>query len=61
MSEMHLRQLGYTSCACGPFPKNKERIQKLKETGDTKYIDRNELGKACFQHDMAYGDFKDLA
>ena len=61
MSEMHLRQLGYTYCACGPFTKNKERIQKLKETGDTKYIDRNELGKACFQHDMAYGDFKDLA
>ena len=40
--------------------KNKERIQKFKETGDSRYIYQNELGKACFQHDMAYGDFKDL-
>ena len=38
----------------------KERIQKFKETGDTSFIYKNELGKACFQHDMAYGDFKDL-
>ena len=47
--------------AWGPFTKNKERTQKFKETGDTKYIYKNELDKACFQHDMAYGDFKDLA
>ena len=40
--------------------KNKERIPKFKETGDTSYIYKNELGKTCFQHDMAYGDFKDL-
>ena len=40
--------------------KNKERIQKFKQTGDSRYIYRNELDKACFQHDMAYGDFKDL-
>ena len=46
--------------ACGPFTKNKERIQKFKETGDTSYIYKNELNKACFQHDMAYGDFKDV-
>ena len=39
----------------------KERIQKFKETGDTNYIYKNELDKTCFQHDMAYGDFKDLA
>ena len=45
----------------GPFTKNKERIQKFKETGDTNFIYKNELDKACFQHDMAYGDFKDLA
>ena len=38
----------------------KERIQKFKETGDTSYIYKNELDKACFQHDMTYGDFKDL-
>ena len=40
--------------------KNKERIQKFKETGDPRYIYQNELDKACFQHDMAYGEFKDL-
>ena len=40
--------------------KNQERIQKFKETGDSRYINQNELDKACFQHDMAYGDFKDL-
>ena len=60
MSEMHLKQPGFTYSACGPFTKNKERIQKFKETGDTSYIYKNELDKACFQHDMAYGDFKDL-
>ena len=61
MPEMHLRQPGFTYSACGPFTKNKERIQKFKETGDTSYIYKNELDKACFQHDMACGDFKDLA
>ena len=60
MSEMHLKQSGVTYSACGPFTKNKERIQKSKETGDTNYIYKNELDKAYFQHDMAYGDFKDL-
>ena len=58
---MHLRQPQFVYSACGPFTKNKERIQKFKETGDTSYIYKNELDKACFQHDMAYGDFKDLA
>ena len=60
MSEMHLRQPGFTYSACGPFTKNKKRIQRFKETGDTSYIYKNELDKSCFQHDMAYGDFKDL-
>ena len=60
MPEIHLRQPGFTDSACGPFTKPKERIQKLKQTGDSKYIYRNELDKACFQHDMAYGNFKDL-
>ena len=58
--ELPLKQTGFTYSDCGPFTKNKERIQKFKETGDTKYIYRNELDKACFQIDMAYGDFKDL-
>ena len=61
MPEMHLKQPVFTYSACGPFTKNKERIQKFKETGDTSYSYKNELDKACFQHDMAYGDFKDLA
>ena len=57
---MHLKQPEITYSACGPFSKNKERIQKFKETGDSPYIYKNELDKSCFQHDMAYGDFKDL-
>ena len=60
MPEMHLRQQELTYSACSPFTKNKERIQKFKETGDTSCIYKNELDKACFQHDMAYGYFKDL-
>ena len=42
MPEMHLKQPGFTYSACGPFTKNKERTQKFKETGDTKYIYKNE-------------------
>ena len=59
MPEMHLRQPGFTYSAFGPFTKNK-RIQKFKQAGDSRYIYRNELDKACFQRDMVYGDFKDL-
>ena len=58
MPEMHLKQPGFTYSACGPFTKNKERIKKFMQTGNTDFICRNELDKACFQHDMAYG--KDL-
>ena len=61
MTEMHLREPWFTYSACGPFTRNKERIQKFKETGDTSYIYKNELDIACFQYDMAYEDFKDLA
>ena len=43
-----MRQPGFTYSACGPFTKNKERIQ-------------SKLDKACLQHDMAYEDFKDLS
>ena len=60
MPEMRLRQPKFTYSACGPLTKNKERIRKFKETGDTNYIYKNELDEACFQHEMAYGDFKDL-
>ena len=59
--EMHLKQPGFTYSACGPFTKNKERIEKFMQTGNTDFIYKNELDKACFQHDMAYGKSKDLA
>ena len=59
MPEMHLRQPGFTYRACGPFTKKKERIQKFKGTRNTSYIYKNELDKTCFQHDIAYGDFKE--
>ena len=57
---MHLRQPGFTYSDSGTFTKNKERIQKFKETGDSRYIYQNEINKVCFQHDMTYGDVKDL-
>ena len=60
MPEMHLKQPEFTYSACGPFTKHKERIKKFNETGDTRHIYRNELDKACFQHDSAYVDNKDL-
>ena len=61
MPKMHLKQPGFTYSACESFTKNNERIQKFKEAGDTNYIYENELDKACFQHDMFYGEFEDLA
>ena len=60
MPDMHLKQPRFTYSAFRPFTKNNERIQEFKETGDTIYIYKNELDKAYSQHDMAYGDFKDL-
>ena len=56
MPEMHLRQPQFTYSACGPFTKHKQRIKKFKETGDTNYIYKNELDKACFACDAAYSD-----
>ena len=61
MPEMHLKQPGFTYSACGPFTKNKERIEKFMQTGNTDFIYKNELDKACFEHDMLYGKSKDLA
>ena len=60
MPEMHLRQPGFTYSACGPFTKNKERIKKFMTTGNTDFLYKNGLDKACFQHDMAYGKSRDL-
>ena len=61
MIEMHLKHPEFIYSTCRPFTKNKERIQRLKWTGDSRYIYKNELDKVCFQHDTAYRDFKDLA
>ena len=58
---MHLKKPGFNYSACGPFTKNKEIIEKFMQTENTDFIYRNELNKACFQHDMAYGKSKDLA
>ena len=60
MAEVHLRQPQFTYSACGPFTRHEERIQKFKQTGDTNYIYMSELNKACFSHDAAYSDSKDL-
>ena len=60
MPKMHLKQPGFTYSACGPFTKNKERIEKFMQIGNTNLIDKNELDKACFRHDIAYGKSKDL-
>ena len=60
MPEIHLRQPQVTYSACGPFTRHEERIQKFKETGDTNYVFKNELDKACFVHDAAYSDSEDL-
>ena len=60
MPEMHLRQPGFTCSACSPFTKHKERIKKFEQAGDTQYIYRNELDKACFHYDAAYANNKDL-
>ena len=60
MLEMHVRKPGLTYNACGPFTKNKERIQKFNETGYSRYIHQKEPDKACFHYVMAYGDFKYL-
>ena len=60
MPEMHLRKPAFTYSACGLFTKNKKRVKKFMQTGNTDFVYENELDKACFQHDMAYGKEKDL-
>ena len=60
MPEMHLKEPGFTYSTCGPFTKNKERVEKFMQTGNTDFIFKNKLDQACFQHDTAYGKSKDL-
>ena len=57
MLEMHLKQPRFTHSAYGPLTKNKARRKNLKKQ---EYIYQNKLDKASFQHDMAFGDFKDF-
>ena len=60
MLPLHLRQPIFTSRACGPFTKHREKIQKVTHS-NLKLLHRNKLDKACFGHDAAYSDSKDLA
>ena len=59
--DLHLKQPGFTYSASGPFTKHCERIQKFGETGNLKYLHRNELDKAYFAHDATYYDSNNLA
>ena len=56
MPVLHCRQPGFTYTACGPFTKNKTRIQNFKETEDTRYLYQNILDKSYFKNEIAYGD-----
>ena len=60
MPEMHLKQPGFAYSVCGPFTKHAARIKKFEQTGNTTILFKNELDKACFEHDSAYADYKDL-
>ena len=61
MPELHLKQPRITDTTLEPFTKHRKRIQKFRETGNLKHLDRNELRKVCFAHDAAHSDNKDLA
>ena len=61
MPEIHLTEPGFTCSTWSPFTTNKERIEKFIETGNSDFLCKNDLDKACFQHDMAYAKSKDLA
>ena len=49
MPELHLEQPGFIYGACGPFSKQHEAIQKLREAGNLKHIYRNELKLALLK------------
>ena len=48
MPDMHLKQRRFTYSACGPFTKNKERIEKFMQTGNTNFIYKMNLIKLVF-------------
>ena len=61
MSELHLKQPGFTYNSCGVFTKYFERIQKFRKTVIFEYIYRNELDQVCFPHYAAHSDSKNVA
>ena len=61
MPETHLKDLKVgTYSACGPFTRYKDRITRFNKVGDLDILYKNALDKACFAHDAAYSDFKDI-
>ena len=60
MPEMHSNQPGFSLSTCGPFTKNKGRIERFMQRGNTYFIYKNYLDKVYFQHDKAYGKSKDI-
>ena len=61
MPELHLVDpIVKKYSACCPLTKHKKRLQDFMQDGKLNHIYKNELDKACFQHDMAYNKFKDL-
>ena len=58
--QLHLKEAGFIYSTCGPFPKQREKNQNFRETGNLTHLYKNELDKACFPHDVAYSDTKDL-
>ena len=61
MTELHLKQPGFAYSARGPFTNQRERIQKFRETENSKHLYINELDRACFDHDAGYSNCKELA
>ena len=60
MPELHLRQPVFTYSTCEAFTKYHKRTQKFKETADLNYSYNSKLDNACFSHDAAYSDSKNL-
>ena len=61
MPNFYLKQPRFTYSACEPFTKHRQRIKEFRETSNLKHLYMNEPEKACFAHDFAYSDSKDLA
>ena len=61
MHELHLRKSGFTYSACEPFPKDRERIPKFRETGNLNHMLKKKWDKTCFVDDAVYSHSKDLA